>query len=66
MITWLASYPKSGNTWLRALLTTYFYSEDGIFDFKLLPKIPGNRISANILDNNKTNKIILDFMTILI
>ena len=39
MITWLASYPKSGNTWLRALLTTYFYSEDGIFDFKLLPKI---------------------------
>ena len=42
MITWLASYPKSGNTWLRALLTTYFYSEDGIFDFKLLPKISKN------------------------
>jgi len=39
MITWLASYPKSGNTWLRALLTTYFYSPDGIFDFKNLSKI---------------------------
>ncbi len=39
MIMWIASYPKSGNTWLRALLTSYFYSEDGIFDFKLLPKI---------------------------
>ena len=39
MITWLASYPKSGNTWLRALLTTYFYSSDGIFDFKLMSKI---------------------------
>jgi len=26
-IVWLASYPKSGNTWLRAFLTNYF--EDG-------------------------------------
>ena len=39
MITWLASYPKSGNTWLRALLTTYFYSTDGVFDFKIMSKI---------------------------
>jgi hypothetical protein len=39
MITWIASYPKSGNTWLRALLTTYFYSPDGIFNFKDLSKI---------------------------
>ena len=39
MIMWLASYPKSGNTWLRALLTTYFYSNEGNFDFSLLPKI---------------------------
>ncbi len=36
---WIASYPKSGNTWMRAILTSLFYSEDGIFDFKLLPKI---------------------------
>ncbi len=36
MITWLASYPKSGNTWLRSLLATYFYSTDGIFNFNLL------------------------------
>ena len=36
---WLASYPKSGNTWLRALLTTYFYSNEGNFNFSLLPKI---------------------------
>ena len=39
MITWIASYPKSGNTWLRALLTTYFYTTDGIFDFEILSKI---------------------------
>ncbi len=23
MIYWLASYPKSGNTWLRTLITNY-------------------------------------------
>ena len=39
MITWIASYPKSGNTWIRALLSAYLYSENGIFDFKLLKKI---------------------------
>ena len=27
-IVWLASYPKSGNTWLRALLTNYLNGED--------------------------------------
>ena len=26
MIFWIASYPKSGNTWLRALVSTYYYS----------------------------------------
>ena len=36
---WLASYPKSGNTWLRALLATYFYSSNGVFDLSLLSKI---------------------------
>ena len=39
MIFWIASYPKSGNTWLRALLSAYYYSEDGIYDELLLKKI---------------------------
>ena len=39
MIIWIASYPKSGNTWLRALLSTYYYSVDGLFNQKLLEKI---------------------------
>ena len=38
-LLWVASYPKSGNTWMRAILTSLFYSDDGIFDFKLLSKI---------------------------
>ena len=39
MIFWIASYPKSGNTWLRALLSAYYYSESGVFDDSLLKKI---------------------------
>ena len=39
MIIWIASYPKSGNTWVRSLLSAYLYSEDGIFNFDLLKKI---------------------------
>ena len=39
MIIWIASYPKSGNTWVRSLLSTYLYSEDGNFNFRLLKKI---------------------------
>ena len=40
MILWIASYPKSGNTWIRALISAYLYSDDGNFEFKLLHKIP--------------------------
>lgn len=39
MIIWIASYPKSGNTWLRSIISALVYSDDGIFDFKLLKKI---------------------------
>ena len=39
MIIWIASYPKSGNTWVRALLCSYFYSNSGKFDFHLLDNI---------------------------
>lgn len=28
-LVWLASYPKSGNTWLRAFLANYFLRSDG-------------------------------------
>ena len=39
MIIWLASYPKSGNTWVRSFLSAYYYSNDGRFSFELLKKI---------------------------
>lgn len=39
MIIWLASYPKSGNTWLRSIVSSLLYSKSGNFDFELLKNI---------------------------
>jgi len=39
MIFWIASYPKSGNTWLRALISAYYYSKDGVFSQDILKNI---------------------------
>ena len=39
MIFWIASYPKSGNTWLRTLISSYYYSKDGIYDNSIIKKI---------------------------
>ena len=36
MIIWIASYPKSGNTYVRSFLSAYYFSKDGEFSFDLL------------------------------
>ena len=51
MIVWLASYPKSGNTLVRSLLSSYIFSKDGIFNFDLLKNIkqfPANSLFKQI------------------
>jgi hypothetical protein len=59
MIIWLASYPKSGNTLLRSILSSYFYSKDGEFSFNNLNYISqfpltSQFMSAGInIDNDK-------------
>ena len=64
MIIWIASYPKSGNTWVRSLLSTYLYSEDGIFNFDLLKKIqifPSKKYFEFFLSDFKDIKKISDY-----
>jgi len=39
MITWLASYPKSGNTWIRSFISALLYTDEGQNDFSNLKKI---------------------------
>jgi len=40
MIIWLASYPKSGNTFLRSLIAAYFYCERGVYNQNSLAHLP--------------------------
>jgi len=39
MIIWLASYPKSGNTWVRSIISSLLYSNDGNFNFELMLRV---------------------------
>ena len=36
MIIWIASYPKSGNTWIRSFVIAYYFCENGTFDINKL------------------------------
>ena len=50
MIIWLASYPKSGNTWLRALISSYYFSKEGFFDqnsLTLIQQFPQKKYFKN-------------------
>ncbi len=61
MILWLASYPKSGNTWVRALLANYFSDNSKkIFkDIKKIGSFPNQKDFENIvnIDFIKKNKL---------
>jgi len=39
MIIWLASYPKSGNTMLRTMMSSYLFTKDGSFNFDIMKNI---------------------------
>ena len=45
-IVWLASYPKSGNTWIRILLSNYLNDENEAIDI--------NNINASIISSSRT------------
>ena len=60
MIFWIASYPKSGNTWLRALLSSYYYSDDGFFNQRLLDNIDQFPEKTYFSDFNYDPKNIID------
>ena len=54
MIIWIASYPKSGNTWVRSIISSYFFSKTGNFDFSLLKNIslyPSPKYFKNKINN---------------
>jgi len=60
MIIWIASYPKSGNTWLRSLISSYYFSEDGLFNQNSLPFIQQFPQKKYFKSFNYNPKIITD------
>ena len=63
MIIWLASYPKSGNTLVRSMISAYFFSKDGIYNFDLIKNIKQfpkiglfQKIGINIKDDKEVIK----------
>ena len=66
MIIWLASYPKSGNTLARSLLSSYIFSKDGNFNFELLKNIkqfPDNSLFKQIgVDTNNEEEMYKNYI----
>ena len=60
MIFWIASYPKSGNTWLRTLISAYYYSKDGIFNQSILKKIGQFPEKRHFIDFNYDPRNVTD------
>ena len=61
MIIWLASYPKSGNTWVRSMISCLINSNDGIFNFdqlKTIKQFPEKKFFKDFVKNfNDFNEI---------
>ena len=68
MIIWLASYPKSGNTLVRSMLSSYFFSNDGSFNFDLIKNIrqfPSRQLFQKYdFDFNDTKETIKNYINI--
>ena len=55
MIVWLASYPKSGNTWVKIFLNSILFSKDNIDINKNNIRLFPLRSDFNTLDINVDN-----------
>jgi len=60
MIFWIASYPKSGNTWLRALISSYFYTKDGVFKEDIINNIGQFPEKRHFVDFDYDQNIVTD------
>mgnify|MGYP005996228311 CR=1 FL=1 len=60
MIFWIASYPKSGNTWLRALISSYYYTKDGMYAESVIKKIGQFPEKRYFIDFNHNKNVVAD------
>ena len=62
MIVWLASYPKSGNTWLRSIIGQFFekdFNEDKVFERSKKIRVYPSKIDYLKIDKIFNSKVFL-------
>ena len=68
MFIWLASYPKSGNTLVRSMLASYFFSKDGVYNFDLIKNIlqfPTSKLFENFgIDITNEKEVIANYIRV--
>jgi hypothetical protein len=68
MFIWLASYPKSGNTLVRSMLASYFFSKNGIYNFDLIKNIlqfPTSKLFENLgIDITNEKEVIANYIRV--
>ena len=68
MFIWLASYPKSGNTLVRSLLASYFFSKDGVYNSNLIKNIlqfPTSKLFENFgIDITNEKEVIANYIRV--
>ena len=68
MIIWLASYPKSGNTLVRSMLSAYYFSQDGNYNFQLIKNIKqfphGGLFLKMGIDINNHNETVKNYIKV--
>ena len=66
MITWIASYPKSGNTWVRSFLTSYLYGDENfsLDNIKKIGKFPTLKLIEKLkIDYKNFENIVANWIT---
>ena len=58
MIIWLASYPKSGNTWMRSLISTYLTNsfDNPLTNIYKISAFPKKEFFKDLIDENTLKK----------
>ena len=71
MIIWLASYPKSGNTWIRSFLASLLFNKNNKADLDGISNIPQYPLRShfknlvnNIDDIKRSTSVLFGFAAI--
>ena len=51
-IVWIASYPKSGNTWMRYLLGNYFFNQNNNFNVDIISNLKKFHLDDKLFNSN--------------